>query len=861
MMGTFLYIPISALFAYVFLFMTMLAAKKDRLINAFLLILGALLFWTGGSFFMRLQLWPSVKFWYDVSILGLLLLGYALFNFAYEFSGCARRGYKWLWGFLLVVTNAINISTGFFLSAPRVEQSPGGEAVFIYNTQWPVVFFFIFCTAIIAHMFYLLVRYRKRDEMSRRQFAPIITGIVIMFLGHIGFLFPFLSGFPTDILAGVLFAACLFFALYRRRLFKLTLLVSRGSCYAMSAGLSVLIFINLMNPIEGFIRTHLVAFAAYDTLIIALTFTVSTFLIYYIMKRFLDAVFVRDEMVQAENLREFSLAVSKSLQVDEILGDLVDVIQKTIAVRRVYVCIAQGEGAPFTIARSTSPLDRKSFSLARDNPVVQWLQGHDECLLMKDFRRTVAYKSMWEQEKKHIADLGVECFVPLRDEEGLVGIVLLTSKEKNASFTYDDLSFLSSVDSVGSIAVKNSRLYEKAYLEARTDELTGLYNRKYFSELLQQEFEKEKDPVLSLLILNLDDFKLYNQLYGNREGDIALQNVARVLAATVGENGYVARYSGKEFAAVLPGYDPLAARQMGETMRRQIMEMNKRESDYALKALTVSVGICSSPYVACSAQQMLHFADMAVYNVKRSGKNAVMLYTQGSKPENSGEPQPADGERMERIYSEYANTIYALTAAIDAKDHYTFSHSKNVAYYAVELAYACGMNQECVEIIKEAALLHDVGKIGIPEHILNKPGRLTDEEYEIMKGHVENSIGIIRHLPSLDYVIPAVIGHHERYDGRGYPRRLAGEDIPMMARILCIADSFDAMISKRSYKQSYAVDYALTELRHEAGRQFDPKLAPVFARLVQSGKIRPPENQGGPNEENSRDESRKSLTS
>lgn len=197
-------------------------------------------------------------------------------------------------------------------------------------------------------------------------------------------------------------------------------------------------------------------------------------------------------------------------------------------------------------------------------------------------------------------------------------------------------------------------------------------------------------------------------------------------------------------------------------------------------------------------------------------------------------PSPAD---KSRIYSEYENTIYALTAAINTKDHYTFNHSENVAYYATALAEACQLNGDYVEMIREAALLHDIGKIGIPEHILNKPGSLTPEEYKIMQSHVENSVGIIRHLPSLDYVIPAVIGHHERYDGRGYPRRIAGRDIPLGARILCIADSFDAMVSKRSYKPSYPVEKALAVLEDEAGRQFDPEMAPLFVRLVREGTI------------------------
>lgn len=160
-----------------------------------------------------------------------------------------------------------------------------------------------------------------------------------------------------------------------------------------------------------------------------------------------------------------------------------------------------------------------------------------------------------------------------------------------------------------------------------------------------------------------------------------------------------------------------------------------------------------------------------------------------------------------------------------------------MAYYATSLAKALNYTTEMVEIIRQAALLHDVGKIGIPEHILNKEGKLTDEEYEIMKGHVEASIGIIRHLPSLDYVIPAVIGHHERYDGNGYPRRIAGEDIPASARILCIADSFDAMTSKRCYKKAFPLNVAREKLLQDAGKQFDPDLVYKFVECLDNGTI------------------------
>ena len=360
-------------------------------------------------------------------------------------------------------------------------------------------------------------------------------------------------------------------------------------------------------------------------------------------------------------------------------------------------------------------------------------------------------------------------------------------------------------------------------------------NRKYFYETLQDEYESNRNGSLALIILNIDDFKLYNQLYGNREGDVALKNIADIITASVVNNGHVARISGKEFAIILPKYDLFSAKELAETIRAQIMDINRNKTDYALKSLTVSGGVCAIPYAASNIKQLVENTDMAVFEVKRNGKNAVMAYTTGLKTKTgvkAGQP-----ERKKDIYLEYAPTIYALTAAIDTKDHHTFSHSNNVAYYATELANSYGINPESVEIVREAALLHDIGKIGIPEQILNKPGKLTSEEYNVMKRHVENSVSIIRHLPSLDYVIPAVIGHHERFDGHGYPRGIAGEDIPLYARILGIADAFDAMVSKRPYKDAYLVSYALSELKAEKGLQFDPKLTEVFITLIEDGVV------------------------
>ncbi|MEG1773416.1 MAG: diguanylate cyclase, partial [Oscillospiraceae bacterium] len=149
--------------------------------------------------------------------------------------------------------------------------------------------------------------------------------------------------------------------------------------------------------------------------------------------------------------------------------------------------------------------------------------------LLREFSRTPQYKAMWEQEKRQLAELDASCLVPLSSDDELVGILILTQKYKNSAFTYDDISFLESAQSIVSIAIKNANLYEKAYYESRIDHLTGLLNRKFFYERINEEFGKNSGGSLALVILNLDDFKLYNQLYGNREGDEALQNVANII--------------------------------------------------------------------------------------------------------------------------------------------------------------------------------------------------------------------------------------------------------------------------------------------------------------------------------------------
>ncbi|MBR6543369.1 MAG: hypothetical protein IKT73_09215 [Anaerotignum sp.] len=449
------FISIIALISYLFLFLTFIAAKKNRLISEFMLILITMILWTGGSFLMRAQLWPGIKFWYDISVLGLTLCPYVSLLFAVDFANIHIGIWRRIWFFLAVAANVFNILTGSLLAAPEVVVAASGSVAFIYETTWKVIFLYGVTFGASVHMFWLLWRHGKKDEMLKRQMMPIELGLLIMYAGNILIFLPPFVGVPVDMMTGVVNVFCLVYALYARRMFRLTLLASKGSCYMIAGICSLAIFSNAIFPLRKLIHRAFPSLVEYDILLVSFVFMVATIIIYLLMKLLIDKLFIRDELARSETLKDFSAAVSKSLKINEILDVMVHVIQATVGVKKVYVCLINNTGDQYQVSYSTSPLDKRSYALKEDNPVVLWLKGHTTYLLMRDFRRTVAYKSMWEEEKQLLKALDIECIAPLKDENQLVGFVMITEKEKR-SLNADDLTFLDSVSSIGSIAVKNS---------------------------------------------------------------------------------------------------------------------------------------------------------------------------------------------------------------------------------------------------------------------------------------------------------------------------------------------------------------------------------------------------------------------
>lgn len=825
-------IPLLASLCNLFLLLTFLSAKKDSLIRSFMLLLIALTVWPLASLFMRLGFYPGEVFWFQMSMTGIICVPLGYFMFLHRYT--KTRGFMLtlfcnLGTVIMVILNLMQV----FIRNFRVTELASGQATLSYDIGWPAVFLIVFSAVEIIAAIMLIYRSVSRGGLASNNFRPLFLGIVIMGAAMLLDLIPGLASvFPVDPFACMINALLVYYMLYKKRVFALTQLASSASTYLISMALTTLTLLSCYRGLDELFTKHLQGLIQYKTLITAVFFSVLTILVFTLLKRLANNIFVKGKQAREDSLKNFSYAINKTLDEKEIVRVFTDVIRENVDVEIGYIFV-RGPDGKYRIAACTDKMRSKVSALTEDSAVIRWLKNNRESVSYSTFKYTANYKSMWEAEKNLFNHLQVEMIIPLLYDGDLVGVVLLSGKRSGKDYSFAELSFIESAASMVSIAMKNADLYATIKEEAHLDHLTNLYNRRYFTEKFGEMLADNKHNNVTLMLLNFDDFKLYNELYGSVDGDAAIVQFADVLRYVIGTRGTIGRYGGKEFAVCLPLCSSQDAELIIEQIRdRMNLVMNSAQTE-AKKFLTFSAGICTYPSAASTAKQMFTYTNMAVDLAKKTGKNKTVIYTQGGS-----NLRDLSVQNVESIGQEYASTIYALTAAIDAKDHYTFNHSKNVSYLATQLAQAIGLDDEHVEMIRQAGLLHDIGKISIPEHILTKKDRLTNEEFGIMKGHVTNAISMIRHLPSLDYVIPIAISHHERYDGLGYPRGLAGENIPVGGRCLAVADAFDAIVSKRPYKEEKPISEALLEIERNLGKQFDPNIGRAFVDYVRSGLIK-----------------------
>lgn len=493
-------------------------------------------------------------------------------------------------------------------------------------------------------------------------------------------------------------------------------------------------------------------------------------------------------------------------------------------------------------SKTSSTYTSKVFLSDENNPIVQ------------------AFNSKSVIDKDNINYLNIpylvktsSVIVPMISINKCIGVVLVG--QNIANINLDLVSFFA--NHLG-MFIHNVQLSEQTNKFANTDTLTSLYNHRGFQEVLATEMAKSKDTgkPLSVVMFDVNNISKINRELGHAKGDEVIKTVAEKIKQNIRANDSAGRYGGDEIAVIMPDTDTKDAKYLAEYIT------------YCLSCcfvddvgpVKVSVGISTYPECTIDQEKLLILAEQAMFISQAKGYKEGMSAIVSSSDFNfwddvalnsfaevltkrhsqigiNFEEELVHKFNQEEIvnHTHLMEMVTSLAGAIDAKDPYTKGHSTSVSRYAEALARAVNLPEAEVERIKIGALLHDVGKIGIPESVLKKPGKLDDEEWEIMKQHP--TIGAEKVLApneALRDLIPIVKYHHERLDGKGYPEQLKGNEIPLAARIVSVADAYHALVSDRPYRKGMPIEKACAILKEGAGIQWDSDLVRQFISIAPS---------------------------
>ncbi|OGX16023.1 MAG: hypothetical protein A2166_05250 [Omnitrophica WOR_2 bacterium RBG_13_41_10] len=387
----------------------------------------------------------------------------------------------------------------------------------------------------------------------------------------------------------------------------------------------------------------------------------------------------------------------------------------------------------------------------------------------------------------------------------------------------------------------NRRLKQMALIDSHT----GLYNHRYFQKAIGVEFERAKryNQPLSVMMLDIDYFKSVNDVYGHQFGDLILRQFARQLKKIIRRYDIVIRFGGEEFIIILYGTTKEAALNSAQRAQNTVSLYNFGDGQHNIK-LKVSIAVASFPEDKInSGTELINLVDYILNKTKEDGGNRIYsaIDVKKEKPlliENN--PKTPEVKSLEekiekltrRANQSLVESVFAFAKTIKLKDHYTGEHVENTVYYATETAKRLNLKEEEIEHIRQASMVHDLGKIGISEKILLKRSPLNKDEFEEIKRHTQIGADILRPIHFFNHIIPLVFYHHERWDGKGYPNGLKGEQIPIGARIVAIADVYQALISDRPYRKAYPQKKARRIIKDGSGTHFDPNIVDTFLKLI-----------------------------
>lgn len=811
----YLYVWIFAFNAYLAVFLSFLFAERSRLVNKVTMLSGLGTVWIFSELALRLGVGPNPMLWFTLSEVCLMVIPFVMYMAISAVTGrnlfnTTSVGLALLC-FIEVLLGVLGLyfKPEVYLGSGISESIYAIDNIFAVDTNPTWMSFMMVISNVVATAFCLkeILSYRRID--CRNLLLLNIIGYFILTTMNIYLS----SSFPFDLVAGIMNGLMFMIYLRQRKILNFNQHISHKS-FPILSSLTVFIFILLLNykvwgEMEG-ARTTILS--------VIMISSICTSLITILFESLYSRFFVD----RGDYILKCSASYHESLipllgRIDEISDLFSKTMEKVFGCSSIALFVYDSRIGRYTLRCNPGYGD---LSFAEDDrlpdhagllhgPQSAWniltYLGEDEGALAEDI------------EKRKLS-----VFSPLQINGRVLGFYLLGGGRIDSVDSLDREA-LSSFNRTTAMALEASLMMHQLERNSVTDLLTGLYDRTTVRTIVETLLKSRKD--FTFLLFNIDDLRLYNTVFSLNTGNEILKGFAEALRSEADDDMILGRVSGKTFSAfVLASKD--TAIEYDSRVRSAFSRSNEGK---VYEDVTFSTGLVEvSGEDDNSAEWLLTAAKAAEVSAKQKGKNRLVEYTPDLE---SGLRGFDSGFQI--------GTVEAISQALDLRDHFTYDHSANVASYARGLAEAAGLSAIDCQLVYEAGLVHDIGKISIPDSILMNPGHLTDAEYEVIKTHVERGRNVITSLPHGMRMVPIARSHHERWDGTGYPEGLKGNDIPIGGRCLAIADTFDAMTSQRVYRKAFTVDEALEEILRVSGSQLDPELGPLFVELVRSGRIKP----------------------
>ncbi|MGB2799081.1 MAG: PAS domain S-box protein, partial [Dehalococcoidia bacterium] len=541
---------------------------------------------------------------------------------------------------------------------------------------------------------------------------------------------------------------------------------------------------------------------------------------------------VQDEILRytrsLEALHAISVTVSQTLDLNEMLNSALDKVLEVVEIDAGYIHLFDREQGELVLKAHRGVSEQHVATIERlevsEEAMQRWHRYPEPAFNTRQVLTESAREVVGPAARKE--GVATSVLVPLWSKSVMHGGLTLSSRTQRR-FSPEEVELLKAIGNEIAMGIENAGLLEKTRELSATDELTGLFNRRQFYDVLESEMNRMQryGGCFTLAMLDLDDFKEYNDRFGHTNGDAVLRSLAQMFKTVLRKPDMAFRYGGDEFTVILPSTDAVKAKNIIDRIRSKRLKGLKADNEGLEPCLGFSAGIAQFPENAETADGLVFLADTALYRSKRGGGNKSTLVSELGELTSD----VMDSATMDQVY--------ALAATVDARDPHTYGHSKRVATISEMIGKEIGLSIRELADLRAAALLHDIGKVGVPDSILTKPEKPEENEWKILRKHPVEGANIVGYVKELERLVPLIRHHHEWYDGSGYPDGLKGEDIPLGARIISVADAYDTMTTSRPYRDMVSQDEACEELRRCCGTQFDHQLVDTFRRSLSEATV------------------------